>query len=79
MITLAFPILTFDTTKLTPAWGYVFDPRWLDPYESVVSMLWKFVWMNRLAGHAVVEHVAKHNVDAYCCDRRAEFVLFRPV
>ena len=66
MITLAFPILTFDTTKLTPAWGYVFDPRWLDPYESVVSMLWKFVWMNRLAGHGVVEHVAKHNVDAYC-------------
>ena len=65
MMTLAFPILTFDTTKLTPAWGYVFDPRWLDPYESVVSMLWKFVWMNRLAGHAVVAHVARRNVDPY--------------
>ena len=40
MMALAFPILTFDTTKLTPTWGYVFDPRWFDPYESVVSILW---------------------------------------
>jgi hypothetical protein len=30
-----------------------------------VSMLWKFVWMNRLAGHAVVAHVARRNVDPY--------------
>ena len=65
MIAPPFPILTFDTTKLAPTWGYVFDSRWLDPYESVVSILWKFVWMNRLAGHAVVKHVAIHNVDPY--------------
>ena len=50
MMPQPFPILTFDTVKLAPSWGCVFDPGWLDPYESVVSMLWKFVWMNRLAG-----------------------------
>lgn len=65
MMRLSFPILTFDTAKLAPSWGYVFDPEWLDPYESAVSMLWKFVWMNRLAGHAVVERVARHTVDPY--------------
>lgn len=65
MMALAFPILTFDTTKLKPTWGYVFDPNWLDPFESVVSVLWKFAWMNRLAGHAVVAHVARRNVDPY--------------
>ncbi len=31
MMALAFPILTFDATKLAPTWGYVFDRRWLDP------------------------------------------------
>ena len=60
-----FPILTFEVAKLTPSWGYVFDARWLDPCESVVSMLWKLVWMNRLAGHAVVEHIARQCVDPY--------------
>ena len=36
------PILTFDKAALRPSLGYVFDARWLDPYESLVSMLWKF-------------------------------------
>ena len=65
MMRLSFPILTFDTAKLAPSWGYVFDPEWLDPHESAVAMLWKFVWMNRLAWHAVVERVARHTVDPY--------------
>lgn len=47
------------------SWGYVFDSHWLDPYESIVSILWKFVWMNRLPGHAVVGHIAKRSVDPY--------------
>lgn len=63
--TPAFPILPFDVNKLTPSFGYVFDGRWLDPYESVVSILWKFIWMNRLAGHEVVERIARHTVDPY--------------
>lgn len=60
-----FPILTFDEVKLRPSWGYVFDSHWLDPYESIVSILWKFVWMNRLSGHAVVGHIARRSVDPY--------------
>jgi hypothetical protein len=63
--TPSFPILTFDVNQLTPSFGYVFDARWLDPYESVVSILWKFVWMNRLASHEVVERIACQTVDPY--------------
>ena len=60
-----FPILTFDETRLSASLGYVFDSRWLDPYESLLSMLWKFAHMNRLAGHVVVAHVAKRPGDPY--------------
>lgn len=60
-----FPILTFEETNLAPSFGYVFDPRWLDPYESLLSMLWKFAHMNRLAGHVVIGHIAKRPVDPY--------------
>jgi hypothetical protein len=49
-----FPILTFDEAKLAPSWGYVFVARWLEPCESVVSMLLKLVWINRLAGHSAI-------------------------
>ena len=65
MSAATFPILTFDEARLSPSLGYVFDPQWLDPYESVVSMLWKHAWMNRLAGHVVVGHIAKRPVDPY--------------
>jgi hypothetical protein len=30
------PILTFDEHQLTPAYGYVFNATWIDPYESIV-------------------------------------------
>ena len=59
------PILTFENATLGPSLGYVFDTRWLDPYESLVSMLWKFAWVNGLAGHLVVAHVAKRSIDPY--------------
>ncbi|CAJ3886589.1 Uncharacterised protein [Burkholderia pseudomallei] len=36
------PILTLDEQKLSPSMGYVFNKRWLDPCESLVSILWKF-------------------------------------
>lgn len=62
---IGFPILTFDEAKLAPSWGYVFDARWLEPFESVVSILWKLVWINRLAGHSVVTHVARNSVNPY--------------
>lgn len=59
----SLPILTFDERVLSPRFGYVFHRRWLDPYESVVGMLWKFVRMNRLAGHAVVTQICRQHVD----------------
>ena len=60
-----FPILTFEEGELAPSLGYVFDPACLDPYESLVCLLWKFAWTNRLAGHAVVNHAAKSLIDPY--------------
>lgn len=59
------PILTFDERKLTPAYGYVFDAKWLDPDESIVSIMWKFGRMNALPGHALVAQLAKHTADPY--------------
>ncbi|AWV04141.1 hypothetical protein DM992_27385 [Burkholderia sp. JP2-270] len=33
--------------------GYIFDMRWLDPCESLVSILWKFETVNALPGTVV--------------------------
>ena len=60
---MALPILTFDERALSPRFGYVFHRRWLWPYESVVSMLWKFARMNGLPGHAVAAHLSPEGVD----------------
>ena len=60
---MSLPILTFDERSLSPRFGYVFAPRWLDPCESIVGMLWKFVRMNRLSGHAVVAQISRKAVD----------------
>lgn len=59
------PILTFDERSLSPAYGYVFDPKWVDPHESIVSILWKFARMNALPGHVVAAQVALDCVDPY--------------
>jgi hypothetical protein len=56
------PILTFDERKLTPSFGYFFDARWLEPYESIVGVLWKFACMNGLAGHVVVTQLCRQPV-----------------
>lgn len=62
----ALPIMLYDERTLTPSFGYVFDPKWLDPYESIVSILWKLVLMNRLSGHMVISQLAKdRNIDPY--------------
>jgi hypothetical protein len=42
-----------DERKLTPALGYVFNRKWLDPCESLISILWKFEKANALPGHVV--------------------------
>jgi hypothetical protein len=48
-----FPILSFDESVLSPALGYAFDPKWVDPCESLISILWKFAQANQLSGHVV--------------------------
>ena len=62
---MSLPILTFDERVLSPRFGYVFQRRWLQPYESIVSMLWKFARMNGLPGHAVVMHLCARPIDPY--------------
>jgi hypothetical protein len=46
--TATLPILVFDERQLTPSFGYVFHRKWVDPGESLVSILWKFARMNAL-------------------------------
>lgn len=65
MSTPFYPILTFEENKLRPSLGYLFKRQWLDPCESMVSILWKFARMNRLPGHMVAVHVAKRQIDPY--------------
>lgn len=75
----SLPIMLFDERKLTPSFGYVFDRKWLDPYESIVSILWKLARMNRLSGQAIVTQLAKTSVDPYegVAARRSEIDLRR--
>lgn len=62
---MSLPILTFDERVLSPRFGYVFQRRWLDPYESIIGMLWKFARLNRLPGQAVVMQLCRDPVDPY--------------
>lgn len=48
-----FPILTLDERALAPALGYIFRAEWVDPFESLISILWKFKKANSLPGHVV--------------------------
>lgn len=57
--------MSFDDVPLGPHFGYVFDPRWLGPYESIVSMLWKFASMNGLEGCRLVSQLSTKPLDPY--------------
>lgn len=57
--------MLFDERALTPSFGYVFDRKWLDPYESIVSILWKLARMNRLSGQIITMQLAKTSIDPY--------------
>lgn len=61
----SLPILTLDERVLSPRFGYVFHARWLEPYESIIGMLWKFVRANRLSGAAVVAQIGFGWTDPY--------------
>lgn len=75
----ALPIMLFDERKLTPSFGYVFDRKWLDPYESIVSILRKLARMNRLSGQMLTTQLAKTNIDPYegVTARRSDVDLYR--
>jgi hypothetical protein len=60
----SFPILTLDESRLTPALGYIFHRKWIAPYESLVSILWKFEKANSLPGH-VVARLLGVDIDPY--------------
>ncbi len=64
MIT-GLPILVLQAEGLRPQMGYLFDRRWLDPFESVVSILWKFARVNGIAGHLLAAKVCASGVDPY--------------
>jgi len=61
---LRFPILTLDERRLSPALGYIFDAKWIDPHESIVSILWKFAKANALPGH-IVASLPRADADPY--------------
>jgi hypothetical protein len=61
----SLPILTLDERVLSPRFGYVFHAAWLEPFESILGMLWKFVRVNGLSGAAVVAQLGRAPVDAY--------------
>jgi hypothetical protein len=62
---VSLPIMLFDERKLTPSFGYVFDAKWLDPHESIVSILWKLARMNRLSGHLITAQLSRSSIDPY--------------
>lgn len=62
---MALPILTLDERVLSPRLGFVFHRRWVNPYESIVGMLWKFVRLNALPGHSLVTQLSRVPIDPY--------------
>lgn len=62
---MTLPIMLFDEAKLKPAFGYVFEQTWVYPYESIVSLLWKFAKQNHLPGHLTAAQAAKNITDPY--------------
>ncbi len=59
-----FPILAFDESELSLSRGSAFNPKWLMPGESLISMLWKFACANVLPGD-VLMHLISPCVNRY--------------
>jgi hypothetical protein len=62
---MTLPILTFDERSLSPRFGYVFDVAWLEPCESILGMLRKFVRANRPVAAPLVEQIGARPSDGY--------------
>ena len=61
----SLPILLYDERQLTPALGYVFESAWVTPEESILSILWKFAYMNSISGQALVSQASIQVIDPY--------------
>ncbi len=59
------PILAFDEQAIRPQLGYWFDHRWIDPYESLVSIMWKFARANSIPGYLLARKVCGSGIDPY--------------
>ncbi len=64
-MTAFLPILMLDEHRLAPSFGYVFNADWHNPHESIVTLLWKYVRGNAIAGHVVVSDIARKAIDPY--------------
>lgn len=53
-----FPILAFDEWELSLSRGSAFNPKWLMPEESLISILWKFACANVLPGDVLVHLIS---------------------
>jgi hypothetical protein len=53
-----FPILAFDESELSLSRGSAFNPKWLMPGESLISMLWKFACANVLPGDVLMHLIS---------------------
>jgi len=59
------PILTFDEQAIRPQLGYWFDCRWIDPWESLVTILWKFARANAIPGQVLAHRLCGDQTDPY--------------
>lgn len=57
--------MLFDEHQLAPYFGCLFNPKWVSPHESLVSMLWKFGRANALPGHVLITQIARETIDPY--------------
>ena len=53
-----FPILAFDERELSLTRGSAFNPKWLMPGESLISIVWKFACANVLPGDVLVHLIS---------------------
>jgi hypothetical protein len=54
---MVLPILPLVPGVLRPHYGYVFDQSWIDPYESVLGILWKYAKMNSIAAPQLIQQI----------------------
>ena len=62
---MSLPIVIYDESKLSTALGYLFDIRLVRPFESLLSIVWKFGKLNAIAGHELAGHMARYPIDPY--------------